>query len=353
MASPLLVALVLVASYLLTRATLGYSERLRLIDVPNERSSHSTPTARGGGVAIVFSSLLAAGIAMQSGQLDLSLACAILIAGGLVALIGLWDDRYSLAPGIRLVGHVLAACLLLFFIGLPQELDLGFLRVGPSYLVAALAMVALVWLINLANFMDGIDGLAGAECVFVMAARGVILYCFSDHGVMYFGFVIAAAALGFLLLNWSPARIFMGDAGSGYIGLLYGAMMLSDTVGNSAHLWVWLILLSAFLADSTVTLLVRLKAKHPAWRAHRTHAYQHSALRWGHARTTGAFIAVNVVWLGPLAACASVWTHLGAPIFVLAVSPLVLLAWRLGAGTDKADEKELIGKPQDSYVLCR
>jgi Fuc2NAc and GlcNAc transferase len=259
----------------------------------------------------------------------------VLSAGSLVAVIGFWDDRRSLSPAVRLAGQLLAACLLVYFLGLPRRIDLGLLRIDSAYLAAFLVVIGVVWLINLANFMDGIDGLAGAECVFVMATRSALLYWCGDRGATYIGFAVAAAALGFLFLNWSPARIFMGDVGSGYIGLLYAALMLSDTIANPSGLWVWLILLAAFLVDSTVTLIRRLKAGQRVWQAHRTHAYQNAALRWGHARTTVAFILVDIFWLAPLAFCAAKWHNLGSSLFVVATAPLVAIVWRLGAGVQK------------------
>jgi len=330
---PLIFVAVFAASYLLTRAMLAYCRRVQMIDIPNERSSHTSPTPRGGGVAIALSSLGAILIGVTVRQVSYSLGLAMLAAGVFVAGAGFWDDHRSLHPGTRLAGQLASACLIVWALGTPQSLGLGFVRI-PSLGLTALSVLAVVWLINLTNFMDGIDGLAAAECVFVMFARGMLLYFSGDHTLLYPCFALAAAAMGFLLLNWAPAKIFMGDAGSCYLGAAYGALLLADTVHEPLHLWVWLILLSAFLADSTVTLLRRLTAGERVWKSHSTHAYQHLGRACGHGRTTRVYLAVNLLWLGPLALCSSLRPQAGPIYFLVAIGPLVLGVWRLGAGRE-------------------
>lgn len=335
MSGPLIFAGVFAASYLLTRAMLAYCLRVRMIDIPNERSSHTSPTPRGGGIAIALSSLGAILIGVMMRQVPYRLGLAMLVAGVFVAGVGFWDDHRSLHPGARLACQSAAACLMVWALGTPQSFGVGFFKIPPVGLTA-LSVLAVVWLINLTNFMDGIDGLAAAECVFVTLARGLLLYFSGEHTLLYPCLALAAAALGFLLLNWSPAKIFMGDAGSGYLGAAYGALLLADTVHEPLHLWVWLILLGAFLADSTVTLLRRMVACKRVWEPHRTHAYQHLSHACGHARTARVYLAVNLLWLGPLALCASLRPQAGPASFLVAMAPLVLGAWHLGAGLERA-----------------
>jgi Fuc2NAc and GlcNAc transferase len=346
MYTSLSVAMVLAASYLLTRAMLAYCRRVQMMDVPNERSSHTTPTPRGGGVAIVLSSLAAIVMGVLTGRVSNDLGLAMLIACGLVAAIGFWDDRHPLPPEVRFLGQALAAGVLVWMIGTPRSVDFFLFQV-TAWQPAVLSVIALIWLINLTNFMDGIDGLAAAECVFVMGVRGGLLAISGDHALVYSCFGLAAAAGGFLLLNWPPARIFMGDVGSGYIGVACGALLLADIVREPAHLWVWLILLGTFLADSMVTLLRRVAARKRVWEAHRSHAYQHVSRGWGHGRTTKAYLMVNLLWLGPLALCASRWEQLGPLWFLVAAGPLVLGAWYLGAGTEQRN----IERSRESVAL--
>jgi Fuc2NAc and GlcNAc transferase len=227
---------------------------------------------------------------------------------------------------------MVAGCILVGTIGCPVALDLGFFQISAGHLLPVISVIGIAWLVNLTNFMDGIDGLAGAECAFVMGTGGVLLLFRGDETLSHLCFAFAAAAAGFLIVNWSPARIFMGDVGSGYIGLLCGAVILIDMAREPLRVWVWLILLGTFLTDATVTLIRRVLAGIPVFTAHRTHAYQHAAVLLGHSHTTSLFTAVNVLWLAPLAILASEWPRAGLVVFVIAVSPLIAIAWWLGAG---------------------
>lgn len=329
------VVLAFAGSYLLTRAMVVCSRKFQLMDLPNGRSSHIKPTPRGGGIAIVVSSLAAITAGWKTGIIAPPLGFSLLTAGFLVAAVGFWDDLRTVNPGFRLAGQLAAACLLVQVIGVPASLHVFSLQIGSPY-IAGITILLVVWLINLSNFMDGIDGLAATECVLVMLIRGLMLYASGDYDLVYASFVFAAAAAGFLLLNWSPARIFMGDVGSGYIGVAYGTLLLADIVRHPDGLWAWLILLAAFLTDATLTLFRRTAAGKRVWEAHRSHAYQHASHRWGHARTTTTYLAVNILWLAPIAGCASKWPESGPLLFFAAVCPLALAAWYFRAGTEQS-----------------
>lgn len=326
-------AAVLAASFLLTRSMLVYSTRFNLLDHPTERSSHTRTTPRGGGLAIVLASLAAFTFGSWTGLLRPETVWAVSIAGGLVAGAGFWDDHRSLSPLIRIVVQLSAATILLAIIGSPASLDFGFIAFTAAFLPPFAFVILLAWLVNLANFMDGIDGIAAAECAFVTIAGGALAWGRGDNALAFLCFAVAAAALGFAVINWPPAKIFLGDVGSGYLGLIYGAAMLVDCAREPVRVWVWLILLGAFLTDATLTLIRRFAAGEAVHLPHRSHAYQHAAARWGHKRTTLVFIAVNLFWLGPLAYVASEYPRYASGLFVVAVCPLCIAAWRMGAGT--------------------
>jgi Fuc2NAc and GlcNAc transferase len=191
----------------------------------------------------------------------------------------------------------------------------------------------LVWLINLFNFMDGIDGLAGMEAVCASGFGGLLLLRDGLGGYAQCAWVLAAASSGFLVWNWPPARIFMGDAGSGFLGFVLGVFALSSARMQPSLLWPWLILLSAFIVDSTVTLITRMVTGARWYEAHRTHAYQQAAQRWSsHSKVTVAFAIVNLLWLFPLAWGACVHPTAGPLFAVIAAGPLVYIAFRLHAG---------------------
>jgi Fuc2NAc and GlcNAc transferase len=182
--------------------------------------------------------------------------------------------------------------------------------------------------------MDGIDGIAGLEAVSVLAIAAALLARHgSDPSPMYLLAVVATSVAGFLIWNWPPARIFMGDAGSGFLGFGLGAIGWATVVAGEFTVWVWLILLGGFIVDATVTLLRRYLRHAPLAQAHRSHAYQRLSRRYGsHLKVTLGILCVNIFWLGPLAAIADARHSAGALLTLIAWSPLVVVVWQSGAG---------------------
>jgi Fuc2NAc and GlcNAc transferase len=213
----------------------------------------------------------------------------------------------------------------------PVPVDLPWL---PGWVTTVLMTIYLVWLVNLYNFMDGIDGIAGAEAVTVtVAAAGLYgLVGIPAPAGMVPG-LLAAAAAGFLVWNFPRARIFMGDAGSGFLGLMLGACSVLAALQAPALFWAWQILLGVFLVDATVTLLRRVLRGERFYEAHRSHAYQHAARRVGsHRPVTRAVVAIDVVWLLPMAALVA--TGRLEPLYGIAIAyaPLIALALYYNAG---------------------
>src|SRR5688572_29908989 len=303
---------------------------LGLIAVPNDRSSHSRAIPRGGGVAIVCAVSGAFAILAAVGELPGDLFHVLVTGGCAVALLGLIDDRVGLPAIVRLVIHLFVACWavswLYGFPTLPAD--------AADVLKYAALVLAVVWALNLFNFMDGIDGLAGSQAVFVTLAGAFIAWLTgSATSATWLGAVIAASCLGFLAWNWQPARIFMGDVGSGYLGYLLIALALVSARDEPAVSWVWLILAGAFLVDATVTLVIRVFRGEKPWEAHRNHAYQKLSRSWGsHARVSSAFLLVDLLWLFPAAMLAGAYPGWAPAITLVAVAPLVGLALLIGAG---------------------
>ena len=311
----------------------GYAMR-HLLDVPNDRSSHSHPTPRGGGLALTLAHLLGVLATSMFGLVRPELV-VVLCGGGLaVAVIGLLDDHGHVKAPLRLLCHVLAfGWAMLWFGGLPP-IDFGWGPVNLGWAGTVLLLVYLAWFLNLFNFMDGIDGIAGMQALIMCATATLLLHVFGDRpGAALPVVLLAAATAGFLGWNWPPAKIFMGDVGSGYLGYALGALALWTVVEGWLTPWAWLIMGGAFLADATVTLFVRARTKAALVEAHRSHAYQRLSRHWrGHLPVTLAFTAVNVFWLAPWAVVATRWSHYGAACAVVALVPLFLIAVRLGAG---------------------
>jgi Fuc2NAc and GlcNAc transferase len=299
--------------------------RLGLVQVPNARSSHTVPTPTGGGIALVAASVPVAVLAPASG--------AVLAAWGLavgLALVGLWDDRARLGVPVRLAAQGLAALILVAGLGLVDTGSFSRVAIGLALVLAIVAWV------NAYNFMDGIDALACVEAAFIaLTGLGLALWA---HPAAIFAELwwltgLAGAALGFLVLNRPPARVFMGDTGSYFVGFMLAALALISGMRGVLPGWAWLILAGVFVADAAVTLAVRGVTGEAWTHAHRSHAYQRLAQRWGsHGPVVGAVLAVNVVWLLPLAAASVAWPSLGALFAATALLPLGVAAWALGAG---------------------
>ncbi len=316
----------------LTARIRRYALERGMEDVPNERSSHTTPTPRGGGASIVAVSLLAlVAIAVWTRAWRWPFALA---AGGLVvALTGWLDDVRGLRARTRLLAHFAAAGVSLFLIR--GELVVP---VPPySFVVGGLALVLaalyMVWSINSYNFMDGIDGIAASECLTVVIVLGPLAEHAGHRSLALLCGVLASACLGFLALNWQPARIFMGDVCSGFLGFLLALMGLWGQASGAVPLTATLILTGVFVVDATYTLFRRLLAGERVYQAHRDHAYQHATQRgWSHARVTGAVIAINLLWLAPLAVLATARPRMGWPLLGVAYLPLLAAAIWLRAG---------------------
>lgn len=311
-----------------------YALARQLLDIPTERSSHTVPTPRGGGVGIVVT-MLAALVAL--GVIDAlrwPAVCALAGGAGGAALIGLADDRGHVQPRWRLAGHAAVAAWVVFWLAPLPPLPIGNYEISPGIFGYGLAGLWLVWVLNLTNFMDGIDGIAGVEAITV-SLGGALACAIAAPGSAQWAapMTLAAATLGFLVWNWPPAKIFMGDAGSGAVGLLLGAFSLQAAQVAPALFWSWLILLGAFVVDAMITLLRRAARGQKFYQAHKTHAYQHVARRLGaHRPVTLAVGAINVCWLLPIALLVARGSLDGLYGAVIAYTPLVATALWLRAG---------------------
>jgi UDP-N-acetylmuramyl pentapeptide phosphotransferase/UDP-N-acetylglucosamine-1-phosphate transferase len=309
-----------------TAALIPLLRRRAVLDRPNERSLHAIPTPRGGGIAVVAAIVLAWWALTGLGLLPRP-AAPILVGAVVLAAVSWADDVRGLPPAVRLAVQLVAIGLVLRA-GLPAGLVFqGWLP--PAFDGIATALVWL-WFVNLFNFMDGIDGLAGIEAAAI--GVGVLLFAAvgigQTPGLAALAAAIVAAAAGFLVWNWAPARIFLGDVGSVPLGYLLGFLLLDQAARGRWKLA--LILPLYFLADATITLLRRLARGERVWEAHRRHFYQAAVQRgFGHAAVVHRVIAANIVLIGCGWIAENGWPILGLVIAVVAV--LLLLAWMMAA----------------------
>ena len=329
----LLAVLVMSTSYGLAGWARSRAGVRGLMDHPNERSSHTVATPRGAGLGVVVAMELVVLGFVCSGELPVRPAFALLVAGALVGVVGYLDDRFGLSARARLAVHTVAAGLVIFALPLPAvPLPGGPIPLGT--LGRCFALVAIVWSINLFNFMDGTDGLAGSQAVFVFGAAALLSWWIGGSAAgSSFLLAAAAASLGFLAWNWPPARVFMGDVGSGFLGLLVAAAAFGIAGKGPLTPWTWLVLHVVFVGDATVTILVR------AWRgerlhaAHRSHLYQRLSRFWGsHRRVLIVAQGYNLAVALPLAVVTIRRPEAGALVAAFALMPVVAGALWLGAG---------------------
>jgi UDP-N-acetylmuramyl pentapeptide phosphotransferase/UDP-N-acetylglucosamine-1-phosphate transferase len=280
--------LVFAVTVLLTRSFVNPGSQLHILDYPNERSLHSRPVPRTGGVAIV-TAILAGGLLyllVSAHAIPRELGWLAGLAT-VIACVSYLDDRRHMPVSYRLTAHVVAAVLLAAGGLAISSLTLpGFTYALPGWLAVGLTVLFTVWMVNLYNFMDGMDGFAGGMAVFGFGALAMMGWMTGHDLFLAINLIIASASAGFLVFNFPPAKIFMGDVGSSTLGMLAAALSLWGAKDGVFPLWLAVLVFSPFITDATVTLLRRLWRREKIWRAHKTHYYQQLVQAgWGHRKT--------------------------------------------------------------------
>ncbi|MHA6129411.1 MraY family glycosyltransferase [Pseudomonas fluorescens group sp. PF-1] len=331
------IPVIVAVSFSLTWALRRYALSRSLMDIPNARSSHSVPTPRGGGVAIVLAFTLALFMLLFAGLMASPVFAAMAGAGSVIAIIGFMDDHGHIAARWRLLGHFTASIWLLSWMGGLPAVELFGHTFDLGWLGNVLAAFYLVWLLNLYNFMDGIDGIASVEAICVCLGACLLYWVAEDLDLIWAPLLLAAAVAGFLFWNFPPAKIFMGDAGSGFLGIVLGALSIQAAWASADMLWGWLILLGVFIVDATFTLFRRLLRGDKVYEAHRSHAYQYASRRFGsHLKVTSVVALINLLWLLPIALGVVRFGLDSSLGLILAYAPLVALAIRFRAGEIEA-----------------
>ena len=277
-----------IASLLFTGFYRKFAILKSIVDSPNERSSHVVPTPRGGGLifTVLFYFLITKLWLFNVIPTNLLLS---LLGGIVVAAVGYWDDLHHLKIQWRFLGHCVAAIWGLLWLPIPH----GFAMFFPIFIT--------VWFINLYNFMDGIDGIAASEAIFVATVAGVALL-HHDPGISILCFGLGFIMLGFVCWNWAPAKIFMGDVGSGFLGYCFAILMWATAATHSLSVSFWCVLLAVFLVDATFTLLRRMIQRKKWYQAHCDHGYQKITQRgFSHAQVTCCMMLINIFILLPIA----------------------------------------------------
>lgn len=292
------IVLVVLLSFLISlgivRTAIAYAQRRGMYDQPGRRRSHKVPTPRGGGIGIVVACLLMMPVALLLGQpaWSLHVVMTLVLSLLLTAWIGWWDDHSSLPVLPRFGIQILAVALF----------SLALMGDSPHWLWLPLWILGGAWSVNLHNFMDGIDGLLAQQGIFVAGGLALLQWGMGQPALAGASACAAAACLGFWCYNRSPARIFMGDVGSGSVGLLVFALTAMIWQVDQARVWPALILSSGFVTDASLTLLVRMLSGRRWYTAHREHLYQW-IVRKGYTHAVGAawYLGWNLLMAAPLA----------------------------------------------------
>jgi Fuc2NAc and GlcNAc transferase len=304
------------------------------LDIPNERSSHTSPTPRGAGLAVVIAFLLGLVALLIDNSISDDFFLTIALPGVIVAIIGFLDDRGHLTSAKwRLLGHFACALLAVWLVGGLPELPLANSTIDFGLAGDIAAVVYLVWTLNLFNFMDGIDLITGVQTVTTSAGVAILLLISTESDLWKVFVVLTASIMGFLFFNLPPAKIFLGDVGSGFIGFTTAVVSLIVAKDEPLVAWAMIILLGVFVTDATITLLRRLMSRERVYVAHRTHAYQHLSKKLNHHLPVSLGVgAINLLFLLPIA-----WLVAESkiiPIFglLIAYTPLAIVASLLNAG---------------------
>lgn len=328
---------VFICSFVLTWLLRKYAIKNNVIDIPNQRSSHSAPTPRGGGVALVISFLIGLVVLCLLKTISIEQLISLFIAGLIIAVVGFLDDHGHIAARWRLLMHFIAAAVGLYFLGKFPVIELFGYEFSAGWIGMIFGLVYLVWMLNLYNFMDGINGLASVEAITFSFSSCLLLLNTvpeaSNSGLFSVLVMLGSATLGFMLWNFPKAKIFMGDAGSGFLGMVVGLIVLHLAMVSSSMFMAEICLLGVFIVDATITLLRRLVAGKKVYEAHASHTYQIMARKFdSHKIVTTTVLVINLIWLTPVALLIARGTLTGVVGVLIAWAPLCLIAYFGGAG---------------------
>jgi UDP-N-acetylmuramyl pentapeptide phosphotransferase/UDP-N-acetylglucosamine-1-phosphate transferase len=294
--------IVFIAAYAGVEIFRRWSHRRKIFDVPNERSSHTTPTPRGGGIIIVLVCLIF--YTINTNFVSHNFSWSYLLGATLVALVSWLDDVFDISFVWRILVHCAAALLVILTLGFFEEIYLPLAgKTEFGFFGAILTFFWIVWLTNAYNFMDGIDGIAGMQAITAGIGWLIVGEHLGFNEIGFYGGVIACSSLGFLIHNWQPAKIFMGDVGSAFLGYSFAVLPLlaknksSDNYPLLPVIAVGLVFL--FVSDTLITFFGRILKGERIWQAHRRHLYQRFVIKgFSHRFVTLFYSFISFIFIG-------------------------------------------------------
>ena len=309
----------------LTAILVKLAHKTNLLDRPVGRSAHATPTPTGGGFALVLPFLLVLlllhGIKLLGYEELTALSC-----GFLIALLGLADDIKPMDFRVRLPVQVIFGLVALVVLLPMAPLQIGKYTFSGEITLFIIAFISLIWITNLYNFMDGIDGLAISELVFISGALVFFSVYEEDLKLEILSVSLLSSGIGFGLWNWAPAKIFLGDLGSGFLGFTIGVLALISLRAEMMSAWTWLLLIGVFACDTTATLIIRSISGFSVYEGHSSHAYQILADKLSsHSKVVILSMLINTVWLFPIAVFSHLKPNFAPVLAFMGLCPIMVM----------------------------
>lgn len=325
-----------ILSFFLTKLYVVFAEKVKILDYPNERSAHKNPIPRGAGISFYLSFNIILAFLLWQERISLQYAFPLMMGGAVVVVLGYWDDLSSISALIRLFVHFLASVFIFSLLsnGFSEHVDISFLPSWP-WLTTIFCILFIMWFINLYNFMDGSDGLAASMGIVGSILIAVISFLQGNPNLALIYIVLAYAIGGFLMLNWTPAQVFMGDAGAYFLGYVFGSLALITKLYYSSSLYVHLIIFGFFIVDATWTLIRRAVRGEKLYLGHRTHAFQKLISNgWGAGRVLTFYILGTILWLFPVSLFCIHWHDYSFMFLVIAYIPVFYFVLKVRAGVN-------------------
>lgn len=307
--------------------------RFNIVAKTNFRTLHNSEIPKGSGIVFALVFIILVFILSTQGLVSYDLSILICWGGLVATIFGFIDDVIDVPAIIKLLVQISLCSFVVFSFGeAPLLIDTmqAPINIGIFGMVAYIGI--LVWLINLYNFMDGVDGMAASGTVFICAAVSTILFFVSGNiEISLVVALLAFSCLGFLIFNWPPASIFMGDAGSVFIGYIFGVLIIYTMLHSNITIWTWLTVFGYFGFDTTTTLILRVFRVKRWYGAHRSHAYQNLARVWdSHKKVTSIVLCYHLFWILPLTILSVSYSQYQEIICLLAIFPVII--WTLKYG---------------------
>ena len=306
-----------------------YAIYTEIISNPNYRTLHESPIPRGGGIVFSLLFILAIFLIWRYLQLSNNLLLILGVGGGVASLFGFIDDIKNIRARTKLIIQLFLSGWVLYCLYLDSLFVINWM---PIYIMIAACLFFMIWMMNAYNFMDGVDGMAASGAVFASLTLALVLFLTGNSVELIPIFILIATTVsGFIIFNWPPATIFMGDAGSVFLGYIFGSLLIFTTLNGYLSIWNWLTVFGYFFADTTVTQIIRVILIKKWYSAHRSHAYQNFARITGsHLKVTRRVTLYNIIWILPIAIWSALQPEMEILAAILAVTPALVFAYKYG-----------------------